>query len=304
MSLIVLGTVALDNIKTPSGIRRDMLGGSASHFCMAARLFTKVNLVAVVGEDFPKKYVGFLKNKGVDTASLKIQKGKTFRWHGEYKKEDWNTALTLATELGVLPGFVPSINEKEKAAPNVFLANIDPDIQFQLLKMMRSPKLIGLDSMNLWIKHKRASLLRLLRQVDLFVANDGEARMLSGENNLIKAAKALRAMGPGLVVVKKGEHGVLFHSDNIQFSFPAYPVEKVVDPTGAGDTFAGGLMGYLSRENKKDRATLKKAVVYATTVASFNVEGFGMAKTASLTLNDVHRRMRKYLEFVDPLPRK
>ncbi len=298
MSLLVLGTVALDNVKTPSGFRREMLGGSAAHFAMAARLFTQVNLVAVIGKDFPKKHIDFLKKRGINLASLKMAEGKTFRWRGEYKKEDFNSALTLATELGVLSGFSPYLADHQKRIPNIFLANIDPDIQWGLLDMVQSPRLIGVDSMNLWITHKQDSLRRLLKRVDLFVANDGEARMLSGEANLIKAARSLRQLGPKLIVIKKGEHGVLFHSDRIQFSFPAYPVEKVVDPTGAGDTFAGGLMGYLSRANTFNEKVLKKAVVYATTIASFNVEGFGVEKTANLTLPIVHRRMKELVRFI------
>lgn len=298
MSLIVLGTVALDNIKTPSGFRQEMLGGSAAHFAMAARLFTKVNLVAVVGEDFPKKQIDFLKRKGINLASLKVAKGKTFRWHGEYKKEDFNTALTLATELGVLAGFSPYLAYHQRYIPNIFLANIDPDIQLALLDMVRSPRLVGVDSMNLWIRHKKSSLKKLFKRVDLFVANDGEARMLSGEKNLMKAARYLKKMGPKWIMIKKGEHGVLFYSDRIKFSFPAYPVEEVIDPTGAGDTFAGGLMGYLSREKHLNEKALKKAAIYATTIASFNVEGFGIEKTADLTLPVVHRRMKELIKFI------
>ncbi len=297
MSLVVLGTVALDNVKTPSGVKRNMLGGSAVHFAMSARLFTDVHMVAVVGRDFPNKHLDFLKSKGIDCSSLKISSGKTFRWRGEYKKGDFNTALTLATELGVLQTYVPEIKEHQKSLPNVFLANFDPDLQIQLLKHLRSPRLIGLDSMNLWITHKQKSLRRLMKMVHLFVANDSEARALSGENNLIMAARRLRAMGPRMIVIKKGEHGVLFYSDQVMFSFPAYPVDKVVDPTGAGDTFAGGLMGYLSRANKLDDKTLRKALLYATTVASFNVQGFGMARTASLSMREVEERMKVLVKF-------
>jgi sugar/nucleoside kinase (ribokinase family) len=297
MSLVVLGTVALDHVKTPSGVKRDMLGGSAAHFAMSARLFTDVHMVAVVGRDFPNKHLDFLKRKGIDLSSLKISSGKTFRWRGEYKKGDFNTALTLATELGVLQTYVPEIKEHQKSLPNIFLANFDPDLQIQLLKHLQSPRLIGLDSMNLWITHKQKSLRRLMKMVHLFVANDSEARTLSGENNLIMAARRLRAMGPRMIVIKKGEHGVLFYSDQAMFSFPAYPVEKVVDPTGAGDTFAGGLMGYLSKANKLDDKTLRKACVYATIVASFNVQGFGMARTASLTLPEVEERMKVLVKF-------
>ena len=234
---------------------------------MGARLFTDVHLVAVVGKDFPKRHIRFLEQKGIDLSSVTIGDGKSFRWEGEYKKENLNAALTLATELGVLVGFQPQVARHQRHIPNIFLANIDPDIQMGLLEMMQKPKLVGLDSMNLWIAHKRPSLLRLLKKVDLFVANDGEARALTGEDNLIKAARALRRFGPPWVVVKKGEHGVLFDSDKWSFSFPAYPVDKVVDPTGAGDTFAGGLMGFLSQSGQGNLAALKKAVVYATTVA-------------------------------------
>jgi sugar/nucleoside kinase (ribokinase family) len=300
MSLIVVGTVALDSVKTPSGVKNDLLGGSAAHFSMSARLFTDIHLVAIVGKDFPGRQIKFLKSKGLDLSSLQISEGKSFRWTGEYKKEDLNSALTHATELGVLLGFVPHIADHQKEIPNVFLANIDPDIQLGLLNMMGKPKLVGLDSMNLWITHKRKSLEKLMKKVNLFVANDGEARMLTGEGNLIKAARMLRKMGPELIVVKKGEHGVLFYCDEFMFSFPAYPVEKVVDPTGAGDTFAGGLMGYLSKVGKVNQKTLKQAIIYATTIASFNVEGFGMIKTAELTMPVVNNRMRQLVRFIQP----
>jgi len=298
MSLVVLGTVALDHVKTPSGTKKDMLGGSAAHFAMSARLFTPVHLVAVVGRDFPQRHLDFLKRKGIDLTSLETGRGKTFRWQGEYKKGDLNTALTLATELGVLESYIPQIADHQKNFPNVFLANIDPDLQMKLLLSMKSPQLVGLDSMNLWINIKLKSLRRLIKMVHLFVANDAEARALTGEHNLIMAAKALRKMGPRFIVIKKGEHGVLFYSDQFMFSFPAYPVEKVLDPTGAGDTFAGGLMGYLSKARKVDEKSLRKALLYATTVASFNVQGFGMGSTASLTLKEVEERMKTLVQFM------
>ena len=298
MSLLVLGTVALDNIRTPSGIKQDLLGGSAAHFSMSARLFTKVHLAAIVGKDFPDRYIHFLRRKGINLNSLVESEGETFRWDGEYKKEDFNKALTLATRLGVLENYLPEVAYEHRNIPNIFLANIDPEVQIKLLHIMKKPRLIGLDSMNLWIDIKRKPLLDLMKQVDLFVANDGEAKSLTEENNLIKAAKRLRKFGPKLVVVKKGEHGVLFYSDRLMFSFPAYPVEEVVDPTGAGDTFAGGLMGYLSKVKSLSGSELKKAIVYATTVASFNVEGFGMEKTATLTLPVVHKRMKELIKFM------
>ncbi|OGX37306.1 MAG: hypothetical protein A3D87_00545 [Omnitrophica WOR_2 bacterium RIFCSPHIGHO2_02_FULL_50_17] len=300
MSLIVLGTIALDNVKTASGARRNLLGGSAAHFAMSARLFTKVHLVGIVGHDFPPRHIRFLRRKGIDLTSVVTHDGKSFRWEGEYKKGDYNNAVTLATELGVLLNYVPRIAMHQRDIPNLFLANIDPDVQMRVLDLMGRPRLVGLDSMNLWIKHKRRPLLRLMKKADLFVANDGEARALAGETNLIKAAKGLRRRGPELIVIKKGEHGVLFYCDRFMFSFPAYPVEHVVDPTGAGDTFAGGLMGYLSQAAKMDEKTLKTAVIYATTVASFNVQGFGMSRTAPLTLTNVHKRMKQLIQFIAP----
>jgi len=247
---------------------------------------------------FPGHIYNFLKRKGIDLTSVIEREGKTFRWDGEYKAEDFNTALTLATEIGVLMGYYPQVANHHQNIPNVFLANIDPDVQYGLLVKMKKPKLVGLDSMNLWIEHKKQSLLRLMKRVDMFVANDAEAKQLTGERNLVKAAKALKKMGPKLIVVKKGEHGVMFYSEAIKFSFPAYPVERVVDPTGAGDTFAGGIMGYLSREKKLNKTTLKKALLYATTLSSFNVEGFGMANTAPLTLKTVNKRMRELIKFI------
>ncbi len=295
MSIVVLGTVALDSVKTPFGKRKELLGGSAAHFSMAARIFTTVNLVAIVGKDFPAKHIAFLRSKGLNLTSLIIDKGKTFRWEGEYSG-DLNTALTLNTELGVLSVFKPSVSEEQRKIKNIFLANVDPDIQAHLLAKMRGPELVGLDSMNYWIHHKRKELIRLLKHIDIYVANDQEARALSGENNLIKAAKALRGYGSRMVLIKKGEHGVLFYSDRFIFSLPAYPVEKVIDPTGAGDTFAGGFMGYLARVGRINSLNLKKALGFGTVAASFNVEDFGLNRTSKLKPRDLRRRMIKFKE--------
>ena len=293
MSILVLGTVALDSVKTPFGIRKELLGGSAAHFSMAARLFTKVNLVAIVGRDFPQEHISFLRYKGLDINSLIMDKGKTFRWEGEYKG-DLNTALTLNTELGVLSVFKPRISEEQSRIKNIFLANVDPDIQEHLLRKMRNPKLVGLDSMNYWINNKRKELIGLLKHIDIYVANDQEARALSGENNIIKAAKALRGYGAKMVLIKKGENGVLFYSDKFIFSLPAYPVEKVIDPTGAGDTFAGGFMGYLVKAGKISPITLKKALAYGTVAASFNIEDFGLNRTSRLKPQDLGKRLNKF----------
>lgn len=297
MSILVLGTTALDTVTTPYGKREAMLGGSAVHFSMAARFFTQVNLVAIVGRDFPSKHIHFLKNKGVDLTSLIIEEGRTFRWEGEYRG-DLNTALTKSTELGVLSVFKPQIAETQRDIKNIFLANVDPDIQECLLSRMRTPQLVGLDSMNYWIDHKRASLIKLLKKVDIFVANDAEARSLSRETNLIKAAKRLRRMGPSMVVVKKGEHGVLVYCDDFLFSLPAYPIERIADPTGAGDMFAGGFFGYLARAQKVNAKTMKKAVCYGTVMASFNVEGFGVERSSRITKKDIDARLAHFKKMV------
>ncbi|HAJ57021.1 MAG TPA: sugar kinase [Candidatus Omnitrophica bacterium] len=293
MSIIVLGTTALDTVKTPAGKRKEMLGGSAVHFSMGASFFTQVNLVAIVGRDFPKKHIEFLTKKGINLTSLIIEHGKTFRWEGEYRG-DLNAALTLSTELGVLSAFRPKVAEHQRHIENIFLANVDPDIQRHLLSMMHKPRLVGLDSMNYWIDHKRRSLMRLMKHVHIFVANDAEARSLTGQTNLIKCAKALRKIGAPIVVIKKGEHGVLVYCDDFIFCLPAYPVEKIVDPTGAGDTFAGGFMGYLTRAKKVNAGSLKKAISYGTIMASFNVEGFGLERTCGITKKEVENRLGQF----------
>ncbi len=296
MSLLVLGTVALDTVKTPFGLRKKMLGGSGVHFSMSARLFTDIHLVGVVGEDFPREHINFLRNKGIILDSLIKSNGKTFYWEGKYEG-DLNSAITLDTQLGVLLNFKPRVSLKDRLIKNIFLANIDPDIQRHLLEGMDSPQIVAVDSMNYWINTKRASLLRLLRKVNIYVANDAEARSLSGEINLIKAAKALRSLGPDIVLIKKGEHGVFLYSDKFKFILPAYPVDKVIDPTGAGDTFAGGFMGYLSRAGKINKLSIKKAICYGTIAASFNVEGFGVERTCRLNLGQLEKRLKEFKDI-------
>jgi len=297
MSILVLGTVALDNVRTPFGYKKGILGGSAAHFSMSARLFTRVELVAIVGKDFPIRYINFLCAKGINLDALVRSSGKTFQWSGEYKG-DLNCAFTLHTELGVLPDFKPVISEAQKKIKHVFLANVDPHIQSHLLTQLRSPQLVAMDSMNFWIHHQRKALISLLKKVDIFVANDQEARDLSGEHNLVKAAKRLREFGPEMVLIKKGEHGVFFYCDDFVFSLPAYPTEKVVDPTGAGDTFAGGFMGYLAKAGKINAKNIKEALVYATVAASFNIEDFGLKRTAGLSIRDIEKRRGKFEKCV------
>jgi sugar/nucleoside kinase (ribokinase family) len=297
MSILVLGTVALDTIKTPYGLRKNILGGSAVHFSMSCRLFTEVNLVAIVGTDFPEKHIDFLHKKGVILTSLLKNNGRTFRWEGEYKG-DLNCALTRNTELGVLLDFCPNVSKEQKKIKNIFLANLDPDIQWRLLNSINSPRLVALDSMNYWIENKHKSLLRLLKRVDIYVANDQEARSLTGEDNLIKAARCLHSLGPRMILIKKGEHGALFYCNKFIFCIPAYPVDKVIDPTGAGDTFAGGFMGYLCKKDKLNEMNIKKAIAYGTVAASFNVEGFGVEKTAGLCLRDLEKRLNQFKRIV------
>jgi len=274
-----------------------MLGGSAVHFAIVCRLFTPVHLVAVIGKDFPAAHVQLLKRRGIILDSLLRSEGSTFHWVGEYKN-DMNIAITKKTELGVLASFCPVITPAQKRIKNVFLANVDPDIQRSLLDCMESPRLVALDSMNYWIHNKRPSLMRMLKRVSIYVANDQEARSLSGEYNLLKAAKGLLRMGPSMAIIKKGEHGVVFCSDKYLFNLPAFPAHEVVDPTGAGDTFAGGFMGYLVRANRLDHETIKKALAYGTIAASFNIEAFGLDKTSLLTIKDLRRRFAQYRRLI------
>lgn len=297
MSIIVLGTVALDTVRTPHGKRESMLGGSAVHFSMAARLFTMVNLVAIIGKDFPQRHIGFLRRKGIVLTSLSRTDGATFKWEGEYKG-DLNTALTLRTELGVLAAFRPQVDPAQRRIKHIFLANVDPDIQLHLLSSMHSPQLVGLDSMNFWIRNKRKELLRLLKKVTVFVANDQEARDLSGEHNLLQAAQCLNRRGAGMVIIKKGEHGVLFYSPDFLFILPAYPTAAVVDPTGAGDSFAGGFMGYLAQARRISRSSIRRGLAYGTIAASFNVEGFGTERTSRLKLSDLDKRMKRFEQCI------
>lgn len=293
MSLLVVGSVALDSIETPFGKKNEVLGGSATYFSMAAGFFTNVSLVAVVGQDFPRRYVTLLKSRNVDTKGLQIEKGKTFRWKGRYEY-DMNTAHTIYTHLNVFRNFSPHIPKEYKNIKHVFLANIDPDLQRFVLDNLCAPKLVACDSMNFWIENKRRSLLKLLKRVDIFMANDAEARELSCEVNLVKAAKFITRSGPHTAIIKKGEHGVLYFSDDKFFSAPGYPLESIYDPTGAGDSFAGGFMGYLSRFDKIDCSRIRKAIIYGSVVASYNVEDFGPTRLLTLKKSEVYKRYKEF----------
>ena len=293
MSILVVGSVALDSIRTPFGNKREILGGSATFFSISASFFDKVNIIATVGEDFPKKYLQLLKERNIGTGGIAVNRGKTFRWEGRYEY-DMNVAHTLATHLNVFKDFSPEIPDSLKRSRVLFLANIDPDLQDKVLRQMSSTQLIACDSMNHWIASKKRSLERFLHKVDIFLLNDAEARQFTGEANIFKAAKAIVAKGPKSVVIKKGEHGVIYYSKRSHFIAPAYPLETVYDPTGAGDTFAGGVIGYLSRAGRITDNILRKSMVTGSIMASFAVEDFSVNRLLKISRSDVNKR---YAEF-------
>jgi sugar/nucleoside kinase (ribokinase family) len=289
MALLVVGSVALDTLETPFGRREDVLGGSASYFSVCASFFTPTRAVAVVGEDFPEEHVRFLASRGVDLAGLVRRPGRTFRWKGRYEF-DLNTAHTLETQLNVFAEFRPDLPAHFRDSEYVFLGNIDPDLQRAVLDQVRAPRLVACDTMNFWISSKRESLLRTLRRVDLLFVNDAEARQLAGEHNIVKAAQAILTMGPRRVVVKRGEYGALFFGGDEVFAASAYPLADVFDPTGAGDSFAGGFMGYLARAGRVERAVLRRAIVLGGVLASFAVEEFSLDRLRRLTADEIRGR--------------
>ncbi len=293
MSLLVVGTVALDSVKTPFGNVDSALGGSAAYFSTSASYFTDVRLVAVVGEDFPKEHIRFLKSKSIDIRGLQHEKGKTFHWKGEYGY-DLNEAHTLATDLNVLATFKPHIIDDYRNSDVVFLANIDPEIQLDVLRQVKKPKLVACDTMNYWIASKPDALKRTLKEVDLLTINEGEIRQLAGEASLVKAAKKAQAMGPKIVVVKQGSYGALMFNGGSVFSAPAYPLESVFDPTGAGDTFAGGFMGYLANSMNFSEDSLRQAVIFGSVMASMNVEAFSLDRLRSLDYKEIEDRYREF----------
>ena len=278
--LLVIGTVAYDDVETPYDKRENLLGGSATHFAYSARQFGDVHLVAVVGTDFPKATLDTFQADGIDTEGVEVVDGKTFRWAGRYEA-DWNTRHTLDTQLNVFADFDPKVPAGYQQADYVFLANAEPAIQLKGLKQVKNPKLVVADTMNLWIDIKRDDLLELLRHVDGLVLNDEEARMLTGESNLFRSARKVLELGPKFVLLKKGEHGAFLMGEDVHFALPAYPVENVVDPTGAGDSFAGGFMGYIASVDHPEPRSMRRAMLYGTVTASFCVEDFttdGIAK--------------------------
>ncbi len=293
MSILVVGTVAIDSVKTPFGVREKVLGGSATYFSMAASFFNKVNLIAVVGKDFPGNYLKLFEEKKIGTDGLQIMDGKTFRWKGCYEY-DLNTAHTIYTHLNVLQKFKPQIPKSLKNSEHIFLANIDPELQHDVLRQVTRPKLVACDSMNYWIEHKRKALEELLPKIDILLLNDAEVRQLTGETNLIKASRAIVRMGPKAVIIKKGEHGAIYFSRNSHFIAPAYLLESIYDPTGAGDTFAGGMVGFLSTVKKINETSLRKSIIYATIMASFTVEDFGVNRLLHVSKKNITARYEQY----------
>ncbi len=295
--VLIVGSMALDSVRTPAGEVQDALGGAADYASIAASFFAPVQLVGVVGDDFPQEHLDFLAARNIDLGGVQMIKGgKTFRWAGYYDF-DLNVAHTLDTQLNVFADFAPSLPAEFRNAPYVFLANIDPELQLQVVKQVQKPKLTVCDTMNFWIEGKPDALRALLGHVDIAFMNDAEARQLTGQLSVVKAAKALQKLGPKTVIIKKGEHGaLLFHGDE-HFAAPSYPLEEIADPTGAGDTFAGGFIGYVASQDDISIGTLRKAVVYGSVMASYNVEDFSLNRMRTLTQEDIVARYRAFQEI-------
>jgi sugar/nucleoside kinase (ribokinase family) len=304
MSLLVVGSVAFDAVETPFGKCDKMLGGSASHFSISASFFSDVSVVAVVGGDFTEAEQRVFDTRGIDTSDLeRVPDGKTFCWKARYDY-DLNTAHTLRTDLNVFADFKPKLSEASKKSQLVFLGNIQPDLQREVREQMPGAELVALDTMNLWIENTRDSLLRTIRGVDVVIINDAEARQLTGIPNLIKAARELLSWGPRALIVKRGEYGAALFTRENYFAIPAYPLESVFDPTGAGDTFAGGFMGYLSSQETIDEAAMRRAMIFGSVMASFNVEEFGTERVRRLTHEEINERFRafKQMTYFEEIP--
>lgn len=308
MSILVVGSVALDDIQTPFGKRTRTLGGACTYFATAASLYTSVGVVGVVGDDFPQHHIDFLVSRGVDVRGLQVVEGETFFWAGRYG-EDMGDAETLETQLNVFADFHPAIPGDLSRADSVFLANIDPDLQLEVLEQMETPRLTALDSMNFWISSKKDTLTRVLSQVDIALLNESEVRQFAGETNLLRAAQHILDLGPKVLVIKQGGYGAMLvvqgqRLEENYFFVPAYPSEHVVDPTGAGDTFAAGFMGYLDGEGVYSIKSLRQAVVHGTVVASFTVEDFSIDGLRDLSMKDIQERYKalRCLTYFDPVP--
>jgi sugar/nucleoside kinase (ribokinase family) len=292
MSLVIVGSLAYDTVKTSRAKKENMLGGSALYGAIAASFFTSVNLVGVVGEDFKNEHIELLHNSNINTEGLQVKKGRTFRWEAEYS-HNMNERKTISSDLNVLEEFNPYLPRSYKKSKYVFLANLSPKTQAKVLEQLDSPKLVICDTMNLWIKENRNELMELIKKVDIFILNDEEARQLTGEHNIIKAGRLLADYGAKMAIIKKGEHGALFFGKHFKFFSSAYPLEQVYDPTGSGDVFAGGFIGYLAKKDKLTKSNFKKALIYGTILASFNAESFSVDRIKNINLKDVQKRYKE-----------
>jgi sugar/nucleoside kinase (ribokinase family) len=292
MSVLIVGSTALDSIKTPKAENPRLLGGSASHAAVAASFFSPVKLVGVVGDDFPKRYIQLYKRHRIDLEGLQILPGKTFHWSGEYET-NMNNRRTLLTELGVFETFTPTLPKAHQSAEFVLLANIAPSLQSHVLDQMQRPKFVAADTMDLWLNIALADLIKLIKRLDCFVLNDSEAHQLTKEDNVFSALKKIHKLGPKYVIIKKGSHGALLSGPKGTFICPAYPVHKVVDPTGAGDSFVGGMMGYLATAKGSIDDNIRRAMIYGSIVASFCCEGFGLVRTTKIKRSDIDRRVKE-----------
>jgi len=299
MSVLVVGSVAYDSVVTPAGSRDDALGGSATYFSTSASYFTPVSVVAVVGDDFQPEHTALLTKHGIDVSGLERREGKTFRWSGVYGAEDVNARRTLSTQLNVFAEFSPTLGLDHQRLPFVFLANIDPDLQMDVLGQMEStPKLVALDTMNYWIERKSSRIRRVIQDVDVLFVDEGEARSLASEVNIVRSARRIMDLGPKTVVVKRGEHGVLLFQEDGIFAAPAFPLEEAVDPTGAGDSFAGGFLGYLVASGDLSADGFRRATVIGSVMGSFAVESFSLDRIGALTRQDVEDRFRAFERLV------
>ena len=291
--LLVVGAVALDTVKTPFGEVTEVLGGSATYFSTAASYFTSVDLIAVVGEDFPEQHVAFLKSRKIDLAGLERRPGATFRWKGAYSHQ-LNEAQTLDTRLNVFETFRPKIPAQYSSPDVLFLGNIDPNLQLDVLQQVKRPALVACDTMNFWINGKRDALWNVLQHIDILIINDGEARALGEDTNLVKVAKKILARGPKHLIVKRGEYGVLMFNDKQVFGAPAFPLDDVRDPTGAGDTFAGGFLGYLAATGNRSPEAMRQAIIFGSVMASFTVEAFSLDRLRILDYKEIEARFKEF----------
>ena len=297
-SLLIVGSLAYDDLEMPTGTFENVVGGAATYASIAASLLCPVRLVGVIGEDFPNLVISDLEKRGVDASGVERAKGKTFRWRGRYSK-DLSTRETLDTQLNVFADFRPKIPDAFKSTPYVMLGNIHPALQLEVLAQVEKPKLVVADTMNFWITGEPKLLGEVMKKVDLLVINDEEARELTGIHNLVKAASEIRKRGPKYLIVKRGEHGALYFDDAGAFFAPAYPLEEVVDPTGAGDSFAGGLMGYLTRVGSLDHPQMRRAMYFGCALGSFCVEGIGPRRLLDVTPGDLKKRMDQFMSLVE-----